>query len=49
MNIGQAAKTSGVNAKLIRYYEGIGLIPERAGPPRDTGSTRRTMSISCAL
>jgi Cu(I)-responsive transcriptional regulator len=26
MNIGQAAAVSGVNAKMIRHYEGIGLI-----------------------
>lgn len=28
MNIGQAAKISGVNPKLIRHYESIGIIPK---------------------
>jgi MerR family transcriptional regulator, copper efflux regulator len=28
MNIGQAAKASGVNPKLIRHYETIGVIPK---------------------
>jgi MerR family gold-responsive transcriptional activator of gol and ges genes len=30
MNIGDLAKLSGVNAKMIRHYESIGIIPKAA-------------------
>jgi Cu(I)-responsive transcriptional regulator len=35
VNIGQASKLTGVSAKMIRHYEGLGLLPP---PPRtDSG------------
>lgn len=33
MNIGEVSKQSGVNAKAIRYYESIGLLPEPERTP----------------
>lgn len=38
MNIGQASEASGVSAKMIRYYEQIGLIT----PAARTGNNYRT-------
>jgi Cu(I)-responsive transcriptional regulator len=33
MNIGQASKASGISTKMIRHYEGVGLLPEASRNP----------------
>jgi len=37
VNIGQASKLTGVSAKMIRHYEGLGLLPH---PPRTESGYR---------
>jgi Cu(I)-responsive transcriptional regulator len=37
MNIGEAARTTGLSAKTLRYYESIGLLP---GPRRQANGYR---------
>lgn len=60
MNIGQASERSGVSAKMIRYYESVGLLPaaaRRANGYRDYGDqevailqfVRRTRDLGFSL
>lgn len=60
MNIGQASEMSGVSAKMIRYYESVGMLPSAARRPngyRDYGDkdvavlqfVRRTRDLGFSL
>lgn len=60
MNIGEASERSGVSAKMIRYYESIGLLPSaarRSNGYRDYGDqevsvlqfVRRTRDLGFSL
>ena len=42
MRIGEVARQAGVRASLIRYYEGIGLLPE---PERVSGQRRYDAAV----
>jgi DNA-binding transcriptional MerR regulator len=49
MNVGQAAKAPGLPAKMIRYYETIGLVPRHEGSRTDIATTTRRPYTVCGL